>query len=377
MRRYATLVAFLIEWSTSLVDYAIGMHDKMIGRLFNKSQHQHSDSFQNDGKAINEKVRLYAAVGKVLIEAKDTSKDAYQAIESVLDWADFIKSVAEAEKLARPASFDYLELLDCRYAQLRRYTPKLLEVFEFKATSGSLAVLEALKIIKELNESGRRNVPETAPTSFVKSRWSKHVIKGGIIDRHYYEMCALAELRSGLRSGDIWVVGSRQFQDFEDYLLPDSSWQSMRSAQTIPVAITTDFTTYIEQRTLELSAQLGLVSTLMAENKLVDVRMEKEQLVVTPLTSAVPKEVEEFSRKVHSLLPKIKLTDLLVEVDTWTEFTKHFTHIHSGEQVADKVVLLSALLADGINLGLTRMADAIPGMSFERLAWVSDWYIQR
>jgi TnpA family transposase len=39
-------------------------------------------------------------------------------------------------------------------------------------------------------------------------------------------------------------------------------------------------------------------------------------------------------------------------------------------------VLLSALLADGINLGLTRMADAIPGMSFERLAWVSDWYIR-
>jgi hypothetical protein len=34
---------------------------------------------------------------------------------------------------------------------------------------------------------------------------------------------------------------------------------------------------------------------------------------------------------------------------------------------------LSALLADGINLGLTRMADAIPGMSFERLAWVFMW----
>jgi hypothetical protein len=112
----------------------------------------------------------------------------------------------------------------------------LLEVFEFKATPGSQSVLEALKIIKELNESGRRNVPETAPTSFVKSRWSKHVIKGGIIDRHYYEMCALAELRSGLRSGDIWVVGSKQFQDFEDYLLSDSSWQSIRSAQTIPVS---------------------------------------------------------------------------------------------------------------------------------------------
>ena len=47
----------------------------------------------------------------------------------------------------------------------------------------------------------------------------------------------------------------------------------------------------------------------------------------------VPKEVDGFSRKVHSLLPKIKLTDLLVEVDSWTQFTKHFTHLHTFEEV--------------------------------------------
>ena len=65
-----------------------------------------------------------------------------------------------------------------------------------------------------------------------------------------------------------------------------------------------------------------------------------------------------------------------MEVDSWTHFTKHFTHLHLGSEVEDKVVLLSALLADGINLGLTRMADATQGMSFERLAWVADWYIR-
>lgn len=376
LKRHAILVAFLVEWSTTLVDYAIEMHDKMIGKLFNKSEHQHSDKFQRDGKAINEKVRLYAQIGKALIAARDESSDAFQAIESILNWEKFISSVAEAEKLARPEDFDYLELIDNRYSQLRRYTPKLLEVFEFKATFSSLPILKALEVIKELNISGRRNVPESTDISFVKPRWLKHVLSGNTINRHYYEMCALSELRNGLRSGDIWVVGAKQFQDFEDYLLPEVSWQAMRSSNKIPVAVTTDFSTYIKQRSLELSEQLATVSSLMAENKLVDVRIEKEQLIITPLTNAVPKNVDIFSRKVHSLLPRIKLTDLLVEVDSWTQFTKHFTHLHSGEQVNDKVVLLSALLADGINLGLTRMADATQGMSFERLAWVADWYIR-
>src|SRR3546814_11570226 len=60
-------------------------------------------------------------------------------------------------------------------------------------------------------------VPVDAPTSFIKKRWKKLVITDVGIDRRYYELCALSELKNALRSGDIWVQGSRQFKDFEDY----------------------------------------------------------------------------------------------------------------------------------------------------------------
>ncbi|MEX6397513.1 hypothetical protein AB6E88_10700 [Providencia hangzhouensis] len=32
-------------------------------------------------------------------------------------------------------------------------------------------------------------------------------------------LCALSELKNALRSGDVWVQGSRQFKDFDEYLL--------------------------------------------------------------------------------------------------------------------------------------------------------------
>jgi hypothetical protein len=35
------------------------------------------------------------------------------------------------------------------------------------------------------------------------------------MDRHFYELCALAELRDRLRAGDIWVTGSRQYRDLK------------------------------------------------------------------------------------------------------------------------------------------------------------------
>ncbi|WP_442949846.1 Tn3 family transposase, partial [Nostoc sp.] len=113
----------------------------------------------------------------------------------------------EAGKLARPADFDYFNLLDRRYSQLRRYTPTLLSAFEFKASNPAAAIVEALNLIKELNYTNRRNIPDDAPVDFVKPRWLKYVFNNGKIDRHYYEMCVLSELRDCLRSGDISVGG--------------------------------------------------------------------------------------------------------------------------------------------------------------------------
>jgi hypothetical protein len=177
---------------------------KMMGKLFRRSENQRNQNFQQDGKAINEKVRLYADIGDALINAREGEGDAYAAIESVLSWDNFITSVEEAGKLARPADFDYFDLLDKRYSQLRKYTLKLLSAFEFKASNPALPIVEALNLIKELNNTNRRNIPDDAPVDFVKPRWSKYVFNNGKIDRHYYEMCVLSELRDCLRSGDIY-----------------------------------------------------------------------------------------------------------------------------------------------------------------------------
>ena len=76
------------------------------------------------------------------------------------------------------------------------------------------------------------------------------------------------------------------------------------------------------------------------------------------------------------MLPRIKITDLLVEVDEWTNFTGHFTHLRNGEVVSDRALLLSAILADGINLGITRMAEACPGISASVLSRIATWHIR-
>jgi hypothetical protein len=173
-------------------------------------------SFQEAGKAINEKVRLYAKVGQALIEAKETGNDSFVAIEQILSWEQFTESVNEAEKLARPEDFDYLGLLGDHYSHLRRCTPALLEAFEFKAAPAAQNIIEAVDVLKKLSAAKARTIPGDAPTEFTRRRWAPHVFTSSGLDRRYYELCAVTELKNALRSGDVWVPGSRQFKNFED-----------------------------------------------------------------------------------------------------------------------------------------------------------------
>ncbi len=131
-RRYATLAAVVLESTATVIDELVDLHDRILVKLFSGAKHKHQQQFQKQGKAINDKVRLYSD-RPALLEAKESGSDPYAAIEAVIPWDEFTESVSEAELLARPEGFDHLHLVGENFATLRRYTPTLLEVLELRA----------------------------------------------------------------------------------------------------------------------------------------------------------------------------------------------------------------------------------------------------
>jgi hypothetical protein len=83
-----------------------------------------------------------------------------------------------------------------------------------------------------------------------------------------------------------------------------------------------------------------------------------------------------LAARLYAMFPRIRITDLLSEVASWTLFHDCFTHLRTGETAADSRVLIAGLLADGLNLGLTRMAEACSIASLSQLAWTADWHIR-
>jgi len=178
-----------------------------------------------------------------------------------------------------------------------------------------------------MNEVARPSLPKSAPTGFIRERWARYVLPGGAIDRRYYELCVLSELRDRLRAGDVWVIGSRRYRSFEERLISRETQQELQQSGTLPIAVDADFERFIAGRRALLDERLAAVELKAKGGLLPDVTLDRGVLKITPI-------------------------------------------------VADPHVLMASLLADGLNLGLTRMAEACTIASLGQLAWVADWHIR-
>jgi TnpA family transposase len=123
----------------------------------------------------------------------------------------------------------------------------------------------------------------------------------------------------------------------------------------------------VHARLDHLTARLGEVERLAAEGQLPGVTVTAAGLRITPLDTIVPGHAQPRIDATSAMFPRIRITDLLMEVDSWTGFTRHFTHLKTGQPTKDQQLLLTVILADGINLGLAKMAESSPGVTYAQL----------
>ncbi|MGZ4435960.1 MAG: hypothetical protein ACXVW7_20410 [Trebonia sp.] len=117
----------------------------------------------------------------------------------------------------------HFDLLAARYKYLRTFTPAVIAALPLAGNTASpdvAALLKAVGVLRGLNAAGHTTVPAEAATAeatvFVPTRWRGylHATRGqgrGAAYRHYWELSVLYGVQAGLRSGDLWVPGSRRY----------------------------------------------------------------------------------------------------------------------------------------------------------------------
>jgi len=370
-KRYALLVSYLHELAQRLTDIAVEIHDKQINILLSKGRRQQEEIQKQNAKSLNEIIIRHVDMGTALIKSRNEGLNPFDTIEAVMSWSKVVESVEDAKKLTRPQNYDYLDLLSSKYYHLRKYTPALVKHLKFSSTNTSMSsTIKALSIIRAVNEEGKRKIPDDAPIDFIPKRWEKYIHdRDGAINRNYYEMAVFTELKNRIRSGDIAVEGSRNYCNFDEYLLPENGWK----AETGKLAVSACYDDFIRERIKSMNDRLQWLSENISQLSGID--LSDGKIHIERLHHETPEEAEQLSERLYGLLPHVKLTDLLLEVSGWTGFDRHFTHASTGKiaQNKEKPIVMAALMAMGNNIGLSKMADSTPGISYHQMANVVQW----
>jgi TnpA family transposase len=230
--------------------------------------------------------------------------------------------------------------------------------------------------LRPIYESGGRKWPRSLLTSFLRPAWREAVLSADGAERRIWEAATLLALRDRLRAGDIWVEGSRQWRAVEDQLIAPALFTAMREAGPLPIAAPPTAEEYLAERRALLDRRLSEVAAKATDDQLEDVRIKGDELKITPLKAGTPEEAETLADRLYAMVPNLRITSLLAEVDRWTGFGGAFTHLHSDAPAGDRRTVLTAVLADATNLGLTRMAEACSVASYRQLAWTAAWHLR-
>ena len=213
--------------------------------------------------------------------------------------------------------------------------------------------------------------------------WERVVIgaEGGV-DRRLYTFCVLERLQDGLKRRDLFVSASRRWGDPYAKLLQGPTWEKVRSRVCRTLGRSPTSASELEGLGKQLDEAYRRAAKNLPTNSAVTIERvgRRDVLTLTPLDKLdEPASLVDLRRDVTARLPRVDLTEVLLEVLAWTNFAAEFRHVSEGDaRVGDlDLSLCAVLLAEACNIGLEPLVRPdIPALTRGRLSWVQQNYIR-
>jgi len=380
-KQIAILIAFVKTFEVVALDDALEVLDQLISEIIGTAKRRVQKNRIRTLKDLDKSALALAEVCELILNDETRNDALRDEIFAKISKEKLVESINTVNSLVSRDGNFYEEMMD-QYGKVQRFLPVLLNNITFKAAPAGEPILQALNYLKSI-EGGRKQILKNPPVDFISSTWKKQIYdENNNITKQAYTLCVLQQLQDSLRRRDIYVQHSERWSDTREKLLQGAAWQANRIQVSRSLGHSLIAREVIEKLTSKLDESYKQVAANFAENTAITIDNSGKNpcLTIANLDKfEESSELVQFREQVTNLLPKIDLTELLLEIHAHTGFLSEFNHVSEANSRADdlNVSICAVLIAEACNIGLEPLIkNHIPALTQMRLNWVKQNYFR-
>ncbi len=380
-RRYAVLICFLHQLYHSTVDDLVAMYDKLMTKIENKAEMEVDKHAKRRRKQLRGALATFHAMSSVLLDESVADSELRPAIFKTVSREKLKEQIAEIETWLSGKHSHTFNLVVARFSYLRQFAPHLLEQLKLeKQTHSSSTILEAVDLLRELNRTGKRKLPDDVPINFLSKTMQALILKDGEVSKAAWECAVMTAVRNEIKAGNLAVRHSKRFVHVDDFFMPNDQWASMRADFFERAGLPKNAEDVSEYLTTRLNRTFDDFLEYLPENRYASLNDQGWQVSRDP-AEKLEKDAEarlvQLEAHLKQKMRVVKLPQLLIEVDNELRFTRRFMTAAQQEapKVQDVCAIIATVMAHGCNIGPYTMAHLTNGVSYNRIKHITDWML--
>jgi TnpA family transposase len=381
-KRAALVACYLVEARKTLLDQIVEMNDLFLTGTNRRAR----NSVEKQRKTLRRRARdgLHRVLGAVDALVAADGAQSVDAFRNEQNPPALIEAAIACRAYERLEARGHLDAMLARYGTLRQYLPGFFGL-PFEAASGSETLLQAVEVLRALDAGTRGPLTVADPYGFVAAEWRPHLVTAnkagdqatGKLDRVIWEISLAFAVRDALRAGGLFLAQSRDHVSFWNLVYDDRNWQEKREQAYGRLDLPADGQAFLDRLAAAFdraarAAQRGLPGNRFAAIR--HGRLKLKQRDAMP----VPRTLRELRATVGASLGRVRIEDLLQDVDEWCGFTRAFQPLggYQPRSADPHRSLLASLIAHGTNLGLAAMSQSVDTLTADALQDTSRWFLR-
>lgn len=283
------------------------------------------------------------------------------------------------------AGNNYYPFMLSNYRVKRALLFQCLDVLTLRTTTQDETLLRAIAWIQAHRTSHREYlpVPNDELPELVRNglpeKWRRLVVNKAdsnsmqtLIHRKYFELCVFSQVMQGLKSGDLYVENSDQYDDYREHLVSWEEYDAEVARYGELVGMPTEPAHFVEDLRAQLTDLAQVVDDRFPDNE--HVRVADTGLVIGRADRIVPPaHLPAIDQAITGAAAPITILDLLVEAECWLDLHRLFRPLSGYEAKIDepRKRFITTLFCYGCNLGPTQTARSVKGLSRKQVAWLN------